>query len=172
MTFSKSPEVSLARAFLPKVIKWAWRITGAIAWHTSSRQPGFFGQTQCFWSVWPTWWTFHVLKLALIEHAYHQAGVWPTSSVASSAQQVLVSSSTSRPTMHWHPSLAPFSMLPNPWRHYDTWCNWSDFEEQQLEWDPCELAIYLDPSFGTDSRTLQADEKAPTVLHMWLPSSL
>jgi hypothetical protein len=42
---------------------------------------------------------------------------------------------------------------------------WSDFEEQQLEWDPSELAIYLDPSFGTDSRTLQADEKAPTVFY-------
>ena len=44
---------------------------------------------------------------------------------------------------------------------------WSDLEEQQLEWDPSELAIYLDPSFGTDSRTLQADAKAPTVLHSW-----
>ena len=32
---------------------------------------------------------------------------------------------------------------------------WSEIHEQQLEWDPSELAIYLDPSFGSDQRLLQ-----------------
>jgi hypothetical protein len=44
---------------------------------------------------------------------------------------------------------------------------WSEIHEQQLEWDPSELAIYLDPSFGSDQRLLQTNEKAPTVLHSW-----
>eukprot|EP00435_Cladocopium_sp_Y103_P025045 s2451_g6.t1 len=44
---------------------------------------------------------------------------------------------------------------------------WNDLAEQELAWDPSELAINLDPSFGDDQRLLQADEKSPTVLHSW-----
>eukprot|EP00435_Cladocopium_sp_Y103_P073302 s64_g43.t1 len=44
---------------------------------------------------------------------------------------------------------------------------WNDMEEDQLRWDPSELAIYLDSCFGDDARLLQAHTKAPTVLHSW-----
>ena len=40
---------------------------------------------------------------------------------------------------------------------------WDDLTEAQVEWDPSELAIYLDSGFGSDRRVLQA----PTVLHSW-----
>ena len=44
---------------------------------------------------------------------------------------------------------------------------WNDDEEAQLAWDPSELALYLDPSFGCDRRVLGPDDQAPTVLHSW-----
>ena len=44
---------------------------------------------------------------------------------------------------------------------------WDALDEQQLEWDPSELAIYMDPSFGDDLRLLHENAKAPTVLHSW-----
>ena len=44
---------------------------------------------------------------------------------------------------------------------------WSEADEQQLEWDPSELAIYLDSAFGDDQRLLQEHGQAPTVLHSW-----
>ena len=44
---------------------------------------------------------------------------------------------------------------------------WDELVEKQLEWDPSELVLYLDPSFGTDERLLCAQSKAPTVLHSW-----
>ena len=44
---------------------------------------------------------------------------------------------------------------------------WDELVEKQLEWDPSELALYLDPSFGNDERLLCAQSKAPTVLHSW-----
>ena len=42
---------------------------------------------------------------------------------------------------------------------------WSPEEEQQLEWDASEVAIYMDPAYGHDQRVLQPGDKAPTMLH-------
>ena len=44
---------------------------------------------------------------------------------------------------------------------------WHPEEEQQLEWDESELAIYLNPTYGNDQRILQPDDQAPTMLHSW-----
>jgi hypothetical protein len=44
---------------------------------------------------------------------------------------------------------------------------WDELIEHQLEWDPSELAIYLDPCYGADQRVLLDHDKAPTVLHSW-----
>eukprot|EP00438_Fugacium_kawagutii_P008967 Skav214288 [mRNA] locus=scaffold2257:201508:210505:- [translate_table: standard] len=44
---------------------------------------------------------------------------------------------------------------------------WSAHEEEQLEWDDQETALYMDPNFGMDKRLLTSEDSAPTVLHSW-----
>lgn len=44
---------------------------------------------------------------------------------------------------------------------------WAPADEQQLQWDEAEMAIYMDPSFGPDQRILRPNDKAPTALHSW-----
>ena len=44
---------------------------------------------------------------------------------------------------------------------------WHPLDEQHLDWDESELSIYLDPTYGSDQRILQAGDKAPTALYSW-----